>query len=204
MNIQSTDKQYIANTYARFPLTVVGGKGSVVWDDNENMYIDLATGIAVNTFGIADDTWAAAVTAQLNTLQHMSNLYYTEPCARLAEMLCQRTGMSKVFFSNSGAEANECAIKVARKYAADKKGPEYHTIITLKNSFHGRTITTLAATGQEVFGINIPWGEILGSAAVEGAVETPGGFLGAEHPEKVERTILPAFIEGKRKIWGRL
>ena len=151
MNIQSTDKQYIANTYARFPLTVVGGKGSVVWDDNENMYIDLATGIAVNTFGIADDTWAAAVTAQLNTLQHMSNLYYTEPCARLAEMLCQRTGMSKVFFSNSGAEANECAIKVARKYAADKKGPEYHTIITLKNSFHGRTITTLAATGQEVF-----------------------------------------------------
>ena len=151
MNIQSTDKQYIANTYARFPLTVVGGKGSVVWDDNENMYIDLATGIAVNTFGIADDTWAAAVTAQLNTLQHMSNLYYTEPCARLAEMLCQRTGMSKVFFSNSGAEANECAIKVARKYAAEKKGPEYHTIITLKNSFHGRTITTLAATGQEVF-----------------------------------------------------
>lgn len=151
MNIQSTDKQYIANTYARFPMTVVGGKGSVVWDDNENMYIDLATGIAVNTFGIADDTWAAAVTAQLNTLQHMSNLYYTEPCARLAEMLCQRTGMSKVFFSNSGAEANECAIKVARKYAADKKGPEYHTIITLKNSFHGRTITTLAATGQEVF-----------------------------------------------------
>ena len=151
MNIQSTDKQYIANTYARFPLTVVGGKGSVVWDDNENMYIDLATGIAVNTFGIADDTWAAAVTAQLNTLQHMSNLYYTEPCARLAEMLCQRTGMSKVFFSNSGAEANECAIKVARKWAQDKKGAGDYNIITLKNSFHGRTITTLKATGQDVF-----------------------------------------------------
>ncbi len=151
MNIQSTDKQYIANTYARFPLTVTGGKGSVVWDDNENVYIDLATGIAVNTFGIADDTWAEAVTAQLNTLQHMSNLYYTEPCVRLAQMLCERTGMKKVFFSNSGAEANECAIKVARKYAADKKGKEYYNIITLKNSFHGRTLTTLAATGQDVF-----------------------------------------------------
>ena len=98
MNIQSTDKQYIANTYARFPLTVVGGKGSVVWDENENMYIDLATGIAVNTFGIADDTWVTAVTAQLNSLQHMSNLYYTEPCARLAQMLCQRTNMKKGFF----------------------------------------------------------------------------------------------------------
>lgn len=151
MSIQSIDKQYIANTYARFPLEIVGGKGSVVWDRDENMYIDLATGIAVNTFGIADEQWAAAVCAQISTLQHTSNLYYTEPCANLAEMLCQRTGMSKVFFSNSGAEANECAIKVARKYAADKKGKEYYNIVTLKNSFHGRTITTLAATGQDVF-----------------------------------------------------
>ena len=105
----------------------------------------------MNTFGYADDSWQAAVTAQLGTLQHTSNLYYSEPCARLAAMLCEKTGMRKVFFSNSGAEANECAIKVARKYAQEKKGKEYYHILTLQNSFHGRTITTLAATGQEVF-----------------------------------------------------
>jgi len=151
MDLFTTDKTYIANTYARFPLALVKGKGSLVWDADGKEYIDLSTGIAVNTFGIADDVWIAAVTAQLGTLQHMSNLYYTEPCAQLAQELCCRTGMKKVFFSNSGAEANECAIKVARKYAAAKKGPDCHTIITLKNSFHGRTITTLAATGQDVF-----------------------------------------------------
>ena len=114
-------------------------------------YIDMATGIAVNSFGIADPAWIRAVTEQLCTVQHASNLYYTAPDAQLAQLLCEKTGMKKVFFSNSGAEANECAIKAARKYAADHKGPEYHTIITLKNSFHGRTITTLAATGQDVF-----------------------------------------------------
>lgn len=146
-----TDNTYIANTYARFPLNIVRGKGSLVWDDEGKEYIDLSTGIAVNTFGIADEQWAAAVSAQLGTLQHMSNLYYTDPCAKLAQTLCERTGMKKVFFSNSGAEANECAIKVARKYAADKKGKDYYHIITLENSFHGRTITTLAATGQAVF-----------------------------------------------------
>ncbi len=151
MNIKELDATYVANTYGRFPLNIVRGKGSLVWDETGREYIDMATGIAVNTFGIADDAWAAAVTAQLGTLQHMSNLYYTDPCARLAQMLCERTGMKKVFFGNSGAEANECAIKVARKYAADKKGKDYYTIITLENSFHGRTITTLAATGQEVF-----------------------------------------------------
>lgn len=151
MHTKELDAAYIANTYARFPLNLVKGKGSLVWDDNGKEYIDLSTGIAVNTFGIADDEWAAAVTAQLGTLQHMSNLYYTDPCAKLAQTLCERTGMKKVFFSNSGAEANECAIKVARKYAADKKGKDYYHIITLENSFHGRTITTLAATGQAVF-----------------------------------------------------
>ena len=151
MSITYNDKQYIANTYARFPLTVVDGKGSVVRDENGREYIDLSTGIAVNTFGAADDKWRDAVTAQLGKIQHMSNLYYTEPCATLAKMLCERTGMKKVFFSNSGAEANECAIKAARKYAAEKKGADYCTIVTLKNSFHGRTITTLAATGQDVF-----------------------------------------------------
>ena len=151
MNIKSCDNEYIANTYARFPLTLVNGKGSLVYDDEGNEYIDLATGIAVNTFGFCDDKWVSAVTNQLNKLQHISNLYYTEPCTTLAKMLCDRTGFKKVFFSNSGAEANECAIKVARKYAAEKKGSEYYNIITLKNSFHGRTITTLAATGQDVF-----------------------------------------------------
>lgn len=151
MDIQSTDKQYIANTYARFPINIVSGKGSIVKDENGKEYIDLATGIAVNTFGIADEEWIEAVTKQLKTLQHTSNLYYSAPCASLAKILCERTGMKKVFFSNSGAEANECAIKVARKYAQEKKGDKFSTIVTLKNSFHGRTITTLAATGQEVF-----------------------------------------------------
>ena len=151
MNIKAIDKQYVANTYNRFDLQIVRGKGSLVWDETGKEYIDLGTGIAVNTFGVADDTWQQAVIEQLSKVQHMSNLYYTEPCARLAQMLCERTGMKKVFFSNSGAEANECAIKVARKYAAEKKGADCYTIITLWNSFHGRTVTTLAATGQEVF-----------------------------------------------------
>ncbi len=151
MNIKEKDSLYIANTYARFPIALKSGCGSLVIDEDGNEYIDMATGIAVNTFGFSDKEWVKAVTEQLNTLQHTSNLYYSEPCVTLAEMLCKRTNMKKVFFSNSGAEANECAIKVARKYAADKKGEEYNTIITLKNSFHGRTITTLAATGQDVF-----------------------------------------------------
>lgn len=151
MNIKELDKEYVAGTYARFPITITKGKGSAVWDDEGKEYIDLSSGIAVNSFGIADGEWMAAVAKQLGTLQHMSNLYYTEPCAVLAEMLCQRTGMEKVFFSNSGAEANECAIKAARKYAAEKHGADHYNIITLKNSFHGRTLTTLAATGQDVF-----------------------------------------------------
>ena len=151
MDIQKLDQTYIAGTYARFPVTIVKGKGSLVWDENGKEYIDLSTGIAVDIFGVADKQWMAAVTKQLGTLQHISNLYYTEPCAKLAQLLCEKTGMKKVFFGNSGAEANECAIKAARKWSEDKKGKEYSTIITLKNSFHGRTITTLAATGQDVF-----------------------------------------------------
>ena len=145
----SLDKSYVANTYNRFPVELVRGEGSYVWDADGKRYIDMGSGIAVNSFGFCDREWQEAVVAQLSTLQHTSNLYYTSPCARLAELLCRRTGMKKVFFSNSGAEANECAIKVARKYAAEKKGSEYSTIITLQNSFHGRTLTTLAATGQE-------------------------------------------------------
>jgi acetylornithine/N-succinyldiaminopimelate aminotransferase len=120
-----------------------------VYDEKGKAYIDMGSGIGVTAFGVADEIWQAAVSRQCALVQHMSNLYYTEPCAQLAQMLCAKTGMKKVFFSNSGAEANECAIKAARKYACDKKGPEHYTIVTLKNSFHGRTITTLAATGQE-------------------------------------------------------
>ena len=150
-DVFSTDKEFVANTYARFPIDIVSGKGSLVTDSDGKEYIDLGSGIAVNTFGVADDEWIKAVTAQLGKFQHSSNLYYTEPCAALAEELCKRTGMKKVFFSNSGAEANECAIKAARKYAADKKGKDCFKIITLNNSFHGRTLTTLAATGQEAF-----------------------------------------------------
>lgn len=151
MNTKELDSKYIAHTYGRFPLEIVSGKGSLVYDETGKEYIDLGTGIAVNTFGVADDKWVAAVTAQLGKLQHMSNLYYTQPCAQLAKLLCEKSGMKKIFFGNSGAEANEGIIKAARKYAAEKKGPEYYTIITLKNSFHGRTLTTLAATGQDKF-----------------------------------------------------
>lgn len=151
MDIKSLDHEYVANTYNRFPVEIVSGKGSVVVDRDGKEYIDLGTGIAVNAFGVADEAWQQAVIAQMGKFQHTSNLYYSEPCAVLAKMLCERTGMKKVFFSNSGAEANECAIKVARKYAAEKKGKDHYYILTLEHSFHGRTLTTLAATGQEEF-----------------------------------------------------
>lgn len=149
--LKALDQTYVARTYNRFPVEIVSGKGSTVYDPDGKRYIDMGSGIGVTSFGIADDAWQKAVTDQLAKVQHMSNLYYTEPCAKLAQMLCKRTGMKKVFFANSGAEANECAIKVARKYAAEKKGAEYFTIVTLENSFHGRTLTTLAATGQDHF-----------------------------------------------------
>ena len=149
MTTVELDQSYIAHTYRRFPVEIVSGKGSVVLDAVGKEYIDMGSGIAVTSFGVADSDWIAAVEDQIHSVQHMSNLYYTAPCARLAEALCTRTGMSKVFFGNSGAEANECAIKVARKWAAEKKGPACSTVVTLENSFHGRTLTTLAATGQE-------------------------------------------------------
>ena len=148
-NTKVIDKEYVAGTYNRFPVEIVSGKGSYVYDENGKEYIDMGSGIGVTSFGISDDAWKKAVTEQLDKVQHMSNLYYTQPCAQLAKMLCEKTGMKKVFFSNSGAESNECSIKVARKYAAEKKGAEYSTIVTLVNSFHGRTLTTLSATGQE-------------------------------------------------------
>ena len=151
MNTFELDQQYIAPTYKRFPVEIVSGKGSLVQDVNGKEYIDMGSGIAVTSFGVADDAWIAAVEKQIHSVQHMSNLYYTSPCAKLAKALCERTGMARVFFSNSGAEANECAIKIARKWAAEHKGPACSTVVTLKNSFHGRTLTTLAATGQDHF-----------------------------------------------------
>ena len=150
-NIAQTDDTFVAHTYRRFPVTIVSGHGSVAVGDDGKTYIDLGSGIGVTAFGYADPVWNAAVTAQLARVQHTSNLYYTAPAAELAELLCRRTGMKRVFFSNSGAEANECAIKAARRYAAQHKGEEYYTILTLENSFHGRTLTTLAATGQPGF-----------------------------------------------------
>lgn len=144
------DKDYIVGTYHRLDVAVVSGKGSHLYDENGKGYIDFGSGIAVNTFGACDDEWQRAVTEQIKKIQHTSNYYYTEPSAVLAEMLCKKSGMDKVFFSNSGAEANECAIKAARKYGTDKD-TEKNIIITMKNSFHGRTVTTLSATGQDVF-----------------------------------------------------
>ena len=146
------DKQYIANTYGRFPVTLVSGHGAVAVDENGKEYIDMGTGIGVNAFGYCDKEWVEAVTAQLNTLQHTSNLFYTQPGTELAELLCKKSGMKKCFFGNSGAEANECAFKVARKYSLDKyNNPDRNIIISLTQSFHGRTLATLKATGQDVF-----------------------------------------------------
>ncbi|MBE6773189.1 MAG: aspartate aminotransferase family protein [Ruminococcaceae bacterium] len=149
--IQSKDKQYVANTYGRFPVAIEKGKGATCYDFDGKKYIDFSSGIGVNSLGFCDEGWIDAVTKQLTTLQHISNLYYTSPCGEVAEILCERTGMKKVFFSNSGAESNEGAIKCARKYSFSKYGEGRSKILTLNNSFHGRTVTTLAATGQDVF-----------------------------------------------------
>ncbi|MBR5515883.1 MAG: acetylornithine/succinylornithine family transaminase [Clostridia bacterium] len=151
MNTKELDSLYIAKSYGRLPLEITGGKGSLCYDENGKEYIDLGSGIAVNTFGFSDPEWMAAIKEQIDKFAHTSNYYYTEPCAKLAQLLCEKTGMKKVFFSNSGGEANECAIKAARRYSFQKYGKGRHTIITLKNSFHGRTITTLSATGQDSF-----------------------------------------------------
>lgn len=150
-NIKAQDKEYIAGTYGRFDLELVKGEGSVLYDEKGKKYIDLGSGIAVNSFGVSDPIWKKAVTDQLDEISHTSNLYYSIPQVKLAKMLVEKTGMKKVFFGNSGAEANECAIKTARKYSSDKYGEGRNVVITLKNSFHGRTLATLAATGQDVF-----------------------------------------------------
>ena len=151
LNTMQADQAYVAHTYARFPVEIVSGRGSEVFDENGKRYIDLTSGIGVDALGVADPEWIAAVTAQLGKVQHISNLFYTAPAANLARLLCERTGMKRVFFSNSGAEANECAIKAARKYAAQTKGADTYTILTLEKSFHGRTLATLSATGQDKY-----------------------------------------------------
>lgn len=149
--IIQNDKEYIANTYKRFNVVIKSGEGATFVDENNKKYIDFSSGIGTNIFGVRDKEWVDAVCKQANTLQHASNLFYTEPQVKLAKLLCDKTGMKKVFFGNSGAEANECAIKTARKYSFDKYGEDRYEIITLVNSFHGRTIATLSATGQDVF-----------------------------------------------------
>lgn len=149
--IKKLDGQYVANTYARNDLDVQQGSGAACFDSAGKRYIDFSSGIGVNSGGFTNPKWVKAVKDQIDTLAHMSNLFYTMPQMELAKKLCERTGMQRVFFANSGAEANEGAIKTARKYGSDKYGPHRHEIITLVNSFHGRTITTLAATGQDIF-----------------------------------------------------
>ena len=143
--------QYVMNTYGRFDVAIDHGQGAKLYDPEGREYIDFTSGIGVTSLGYGDEDWVNAITQQAKKLGHVSNLFYTEPAAKLAEKLCQRTGMSCVFFANGGGEANEGMIKLARKYSYDKYGLGRSTIITLKNSFHGRTITTLMATGQDVF-----------------------------------------------------
>jgi len=193
VNLQEIDRKYVANTYRRFEVTFVRGQGSLLWDDSGKEYIDLGTGIAVNTFGLCDPVWTGAVTAQLAKLQHTSNLYVSGPQAELAQMLCEKTSMSKVFFSNSGAEANECMIKSARKYAHDKYGEKRSRIITLLDSFHGRTVTTLAATGQDQFHHDF-------GPFTEGFVHVAPGDTEALHDlvgEEVPAAIMIEVIQGE-------
>lgn len=151
MNTKEKDLKYIMHTYGRYDVALKNGKGAVAYDENGKKYIDVSSGIGVNSLGYCNDGWVEAVTKQAGTIQHMSNYFYSEQAGNLAEKLCTLTGLSKVCFGNSGAEANECAIKIARKYSFDKYGEGRNEIITLKNSFHGRTVTTLSATGQDVF-----------------------------------------------------
>ena len=149
--VKQTEENTMMQVYKRVPVVLERGFGAVGFDINDKKYIDFTSGIGVNALGYADGRWAEAVEKQIYTVQHTSNLYYNTTQISLAEMLCAKTGFSRVFFANSGAEANECAIKIARKYGSDKFGEKHTHIITLENSFHGRTITTLSATGQDVF-----------------------------------------------------
>lgn len=147
--IKKLDGEKIVATYNRYDMVADSGKGARCTSVDGKEYIDFTAGIGVNSLGFCDEGWVKAVTAQLGKLQHVSNLYYTEPQVKVAKMLTERTGLEKVFFGNSGAEANEAAIKTARKYGSVNKGIEENKIITLNNSFHGRTMATITATGQE-------------------------------------------------------
>ncbi len=151
MDTKQRDKKYIMNTYGRYNVALKSGKGCYAFDENGKKYLDVSSGIGVNSLGYCDDGWVDAVTKQASTIQHMSNYFYSAQPSKLAETLCKLTPFSKVCYGNSGAEANECAIKIARKYSFDKYGAGRNEIISLKNSFHGRTVTTLSATGQENF-----------------------------------------------------
>ena len=188
MSIIDLDKEYVANTYNRFPIEIVSGKGSTLFDAEGKSYIDLGSGIGVTAFGFNDEVWKNAVWEQINKVQHTSNLYYTEPCAKLAELLCLKTGMKKVFFGNSGAEANECAIKVARKYAAENLGEDYYKILTLENSFHGRTVTTLAATGQEHYHKDF-------KPLTDGFIHTPANNISALREKVAKEKIAAVMFE---------
>jgi len=149
--LKNQDEKYIVGTYKRSDLCLSEGNKSVAKDLEGKEYIDFSSGIGVNSFGFSDEGWVKAITEQACKLQHTSNLYYTEPAVKVARLLVEKSGMSKVFFANSGAEANECAIKTARKYGSEKYGQNRNEIITLKNSFHGRTMATVTATGQEEY-----------------------------------------------------
>ena len=149
--IIALDQQYIMNTYGRYPLVPKCGKGAVMTDADGKEYVDFGSGIGVNALGYSNEKWVEAVTEQLKSFQHVSNYFYCPSASIVASKLVPISGLSKMFFGNSGAEANEGAIKVARKYSSDKYGKDRYTIITLVNSFHGRTVTTLSATGQDVF-----------------------------------------------------
>lgn len=151
IEIKALDKEKIASTYARYDMAASYGKGVYCYDTDGKKYIDFTAGIGVNCLGYCDEGWIEAVTAQLSKIQHASNLYYTEPQVQVAKMMTDRTGLKKVYFGNSGAEVNETAIKTARKYGATRKGESVTDIITLKNSFHGRTMGAMTATGQEVY-----------------------------------------------------
>ena len=150
-DIKKLDDAYVMHTYGRYNLAIDHGKGAICYDPAGKSYIDFTSGIGVNSLGFADEGWVAAVTAQLNKLQHISNLYYTEPCVLAAKLICEKSGMKKVFFGNSGAEANEGVIKAARKYSFQKYGEGRSKIVALENSFHGRTMAALSATGQNVY-----------------------------------------------------
>ena len=213
MSITAIDREYVAGTYGRFPVELVSGKGSLLKDAQGKEYIDLGSGIGVTAFGIADARWLQAVTEQAGKLQHVSNLYYTQPCAQLAKLLCEKTGLSKVFFCNSGAEANECAIKYARKYSMEKKGAEYYNIITLENSFHGRTLTTLSATGQDHYHelfqpltpgfCHVAAGDLAGLEALVAEKPTAGILLECIQGEGGVVPLSEEFVKGVTAICAR-